>query len=210
MRAGRFAVGARRTSRPLPDHGIGANWTSDILEAPLAQIGKLDHDFAENLIVRRRRDADTTRFGDALKAGCDIDAVAKDVMGFDDYVADIYAYAKGETLVFSVANREVMDAFLPPRPRSEILPGARRQCFLRPGHHAARSRALQRPSGACSNARALSPRHCALDANSRRHRRPISPTTCVRPYLWAVAPWHANLFAPQLYDKIRCRAKKGS
>jgi len=111
MRAGRFAAGARRTSRPLPDHGIGANWTSDILEALLAQIGKLDRDLAKNLIVRRRRDADTTRFGDALKAGCDIDAVAKDVMGFDDYVADIYAYAKGDTLVFRVAYRELMGAF---------------------------------------------------------------------------------------------------
>jgi hypothetical protein len=88
----------------LRDHGIGANRTSDILEALLAQICKLDRDFAENLIVRR--------FRDALKTGCDIDAIAKNIMGFDDYVADINAYAKSEALVFSVANREVMDAFL--------------------------------------------------------------------------------------------------
>jgi hypothetical protein len=86
--------------------------TGDILEALLAHIFKLDRDFAENLIVRRRRDADTTRFRDALKTGCDIDAIAKNVMGFDDYVTDINANAKGETLVFSVANREIMDALL--------------------------------------------------------------------------------------------------
>jgi hypothetical protein len=98
-------------AHPGPPHRR-AHRTSDILEALLAQICKLDRDFAENLIARRRRNADTTRFGDALKTGCDIDAIAKNVMGFDDYVADINAYAKGETLVFSVANREVMDAFL--------------------------------------------------------------------------------------------------
>src|SRR5260370_39255758 len=80
----------------------------------------------------------------------------------------------------------------PPRPGSEILPGAHRQCFLRPGHHAARSTALQRPSGAWSNAHALAPRHCALDANSRRHRRLISPTICVRPDLAALAPWRTQ------------------
>jgi hypothetical protein len=97
---------------PRRDYRIGAYRASDILEALLAQIGKLNRDFAENLIVRRRRDADTTRFGDALKTGCDIDAIAKNVMGFDNYVADINAYAKGKTLVFPVANREVMDAFL--------------------------------------------------------------------------------------------------
>jgi hypothetical protein len=67
---------------------------------------------AQDLIVRRGRDAYTTRFGDTLKSRRDIDAVAKNVMGFDDYVADINAYAEGETLVVSVANREVMDAFL--------------------------------------------------------------------------------------------------
>jgi hypothetical protein len=33
-------------------------------------------------------------------------------MGFDDYVANINAYAKGEPLIFSVASREVTDALL--------------------------------------------------------------------------------------------------
>jgi hypothetical protein len=98
-------------AHPGPPHRR-AHRTSDILEALLAQICKLDRDFAENLIARRRRNADTTRFGDALKTGCDIDAIAKNVMGFDDYVADINAHTKSETLIFSVANREVVDAFL--------------------------------------------------------------------------------------------------
>jgi hypothetical protein len=112
MGAGRRAASARTLVKPIRDRRIGAHWTSDILEALLAQICKIDRDFAENLIVRRRRDADTTRFGDALKTGGDIDAIAKNVMGFDDYVADINAYAKGETHVISVANRELTDAFL--------------------------------------------------------------------------------------------------
>src|SRR5260370_29333308 len=102
MRAGRRGASPRTYTRPIRNHGICPYRTSDILEALLAQVDKLDRDFAEHLIVRRSRDADTTRFGDALKTSCDIDAVAKNVMGFDDYVPDIDAYAKGETLVFSV------------------------------------------------------------------------------------------------------------
>jgi hypothetical protein len=87
-----------------------------------------------------------------------------------------------------------------PRLHSEILRETRRRCFLRAGHHGARSTALQHPSEAWSNARALPPRHCALDANSPRHRRPISPTICVRPDLAASCTMaHANLFARQLY-----------
>jgi hypothetical protein len=103
------AVSAR-SSGPLRDHGIGAHRTSNVLEALLAQIDKLDRDFADNLFVSRSRDADAARFGDALKTGCDVDAIAKNVMRFNNYVADIDANAKGETLFVSVINCEVMDA----------------------------------------------------------------------------------------------------
>jgi hypothetical protein len=78
--------------------------------SPIARAA--NRDFAEYLIVRRSRDADTPRFGDTLETCCDIDAITKDVMSFNDNIADIDANAKGETLVFSVANRKVMDAFL--------------------------------------------------------------------------------------------------
>jgi hypothetical protein len=86
--------------------------TRNILEALLAHIGKLNRDFADNLFVSRSRDADATRFCDALKTSCDVDAIAKNVMGFDDYVANSNADTKDETFIFSVANREVMDALL--------------------------------------------------------------------------------------------------
>jgi hypothetical protein len=39
-------------AEPIPLHGIGTYRTSDILEVLLAQIGELDIDFAENLIMR--------------------------------------------------------------------------------------------------------------------------------------------------------------
>jgi len=106
MRAGRRGASAHTSTRPIRDHGINPHRANDILEALLAQIGKLDRDLAKNLIVRRRRDADTTRFGDAFKTGCYIDAVAKNVMGFDDYVADINAYTKGEALTGDVDGLE--------------------------------------------------------------------------------------------------------
>jgi hypothetical protein len=49
-------------------------------------------------------------------------------MGFDDYVADINAYTKGETLIFSVANREVVDALLELRCSPNRLDRAPKLC----------------------------------------------------------------------------------
>ena len=97
---------------PFRDHGIGAHRTSNILEALLAQIGELDRDLADNLFVSRRRNADAPRFGDAFKTGCNVDAIAKNVMRLNNNVADIDANAKGDALFVRVANREVMDALL--------------------------------------------------------------------------------------------------
>jgi hypothetical protein len=97
---------------PFRDHGVGTHRTGNILEVLLAQIGELDIDFATNLIIGRRRNADAARFGDTLKPCRNIDAVAENVMGFDDYVADIDTDAKGETLFVDVVNGEVMDTLL--------------------------------------------------------------------------------------------------
>ena len=68
---------------------VDAHGTIDVLEALLAQIGELNCDFAANLIIGRRREADAARFGDALKSCCDIDAVTKDVLTLDQNVSEI-------------------------------------------------------------------------------------------------------------------------
>ena len=80
MRAGASRAGALCPGQALPDHCIGPHRTGDVLEVLLAHIRELDPDFAENLIVSRRRDADAARFGDALKPRRNIDAVAKNVV----------------------------------------------------------------------------------------------------------------------------------
>jgi hypothetical protein len=81
MRRGKWAghrpANACASAGPIWEPGKDAHRPSDILEALLAQIDKLDRDFAENLIVSRSRDADATRFGDALKTGRNIYTVAK-------------------------------------------------------------------------------------------------------------------------------------
>ncbi len=76
----------------------------DVLEVLLAQIGELNPDLASDLIVGRRRDADAARFCDALKPRRNVDAVAKDVVGLDDYVADIDAHAESNAPVFHVTD----------------------------------------------------------------------------------------------------------
>ena len=52
----------------------------DILEILLAQIGKLNREFAADPIVGGRRDADAARFGNALKPGRNIDTVTENVV----------------------------------------------------------------------------------------------------------------------------------
>ena len=93
-----------RRARPVPHHGIGSHRTGDILEILLAQIGELDLDLAADLIVGRRRDADATGFCDALKPRRDVDAVPKNIVRLDNYVADIDADTEGNTLVFRITD----------------------------------------------------------------------------------------------------------
>jgi len=64
------------------------------------------------LIVGRRRDADAAGFCDALKSRRDVDAISKDVMGLDNYVADIDAHAQSNASVFRVTNCKFLDAGL--------------------------------------------------------------------------------------------------
>ena len=96
----------------IPDQGIGPHRAVDVLEVLLAQISELDPDLASDLIVGRRRDADAAGLCDALKPRRDVDAVAKDVMGLDDYVADIDAHAESNAAVFRVTNCKFLDAGL--------------------------------------------------------------------------------------------------
>jgi hypothetical protein len=57
---------------------IGTYRTGDVLESLLAKISEIDRDLAANLIVSGKRDADATRFGDALKPCSDVDTVPED------------------------------------------------------------------------------------------------------------------------------------
>jgi hypothetical protein len=96
----------------VADHCKCSDRTSDVLKFLLAQIGEPNRDLASNLIVGRRRDADATRFGDALKPCGDVDAVAKDVMRLNNYVADIDAHTESKTPVFHITDCKFMNAGL--------------------------------------------------------------------------------------------------
>ena len=107
-RGGESGLGCARCSlcrraRSIPDHGIGPDRAGDVFEVLLAQIGELNPDLASDLIVGRRRDADAAGFCDALKPCRNINAVSKDVMGLDDYVADIDAHTESNAPVFRVS-----------------------------------------------------------------------------------------------------------
>src|SRR5258708_6091268 len=85
---------------------VDAHWAVDVLQPLLAQIGELDLDLASNLIVRRRRDADTSRLSNALKPCSDVDTVPKNVIALDQDVAEVDPDPKQHTPV-------LRDAFVP-------------------------------------------------------------------------------------------------
>jgi len=77
----------------------------------------------------------------------------------------------------------------PPYGLSEIPPRIHRQCFWQCGRRAHQLPGRQRRSRELSVWRASPLRHYAWAASSQPRRRPISPTTCARPGLAALAPW---------------------
>src|SRR5258706_15880715 len=85
---------------------VDAHWAVDVLQPLLAQIGELDLDLASNLIVRRRRNADTSRLSNALKPRSDVDAVPEDVVALDQNVSKVDPDPEQHTPV-------LRDAFVP-------------------------------------------------------------------------------------------------
>jgi hypothetical protein len=77
-----------------------------------AQISELDVDLAADMIVNGEGNADAARFCDALKPRRDIDAISKDVMGLDDYVADVDTYTESNTPVLRLSRCKFLDAGL--------------------------------------------------------------------------------------------------
>ena len=102
------------------------DWSRNVLKSLLAQIDELDSDLSQNLIVGRRRDADTTRFCYALNPCSNIYAISKDVMRLDDYVADIDAHTESNAPIFRMVDCKVVDAGLELHGCSNRFDGARK------------------------------------------------------------------------------------
>jgi hypothetical protein len=68
---------------------IGAYRTGYVLEGLLAKISELDLDFAANLLISRRRDADAAGFGNALQPCCDVNTVTENIVALDQNFTEI-------------------------------------------------------------------------------------------------------------------------
>jgi hypothetical protein len=115
-----------RSAGPVRDHRISSDRKGNVLEILLAQIEELNRDLASNVIVGRRRDADAAGLCDALKPRRNVNAVSKDIMGLDDYVADIDAHAEGNTPVFNLTDGKFLDAGLELNSSSDRFDRARK------------------------------------------------------------------------------------
>src|SRR5262245_29887184 len=76
-------VARARTNR------IGTYWPRNVLEGLLAKISELNRDLSANVVMGRRRKANATRRGNALKPRRNVDAIAEDVLAFDQDVPKI-------------------------------------------------------------------------------------------------------------------------
>ena len=70
-------------------HAIDAQRPCDVLEARLADIGKLGPDLAAHLAEGIFRDPDPVGFGDAFETGGNVDAVAENIVSLDQHIADM-------------------------------------------------------------------------------------------------------------------------
>src|SRR5262249_28138364 len=91
-------VGERRAGYWLPGHprrtdAGDAPRPRNVLEALLAEIDNLDLDLPAHLPKGVFGDTNATGFGNAFKAGGDVDALTKDVVALDQHVADVDADA---------------------------------------------------------------------------------------------------------------------
>ena len=80
------------------------NRPGDILDAQLAEVFKRVGELIADLLVNRLREADAVWFGERLEARRDIDAIAINVLGLGDNVAEVDADPKPDALVVSYPN----------------------------------------------------------------------------------------------------------
>jgi hypothetical protein len=73
---------------------IDPNRTRYVFELLFTAVNKLGGDFPLNLSIGIIGDTDAPCLGNALKPGCYVHAVAKDVLAFDKHIAHVNADAK--------------------------------------------------------------------------------------------------------------------
>ena len=83
-RSWRFGRHLRRQVQPIDAHG-----TRDVLQTLLTGIDEVGRDLALHLPPSVLGNRDAASFSNALEPGRDVNAVAKDVLAFDDDVADV-------------------------------------------------------------------------------------------------------------------------
>jgi hypothetical protein len=90
---------------------VNAHWKLDVLELLLADILKSQVEPIADIVADRLRDGYPSGFGDTFEPGRDIDAVAKNIIVIDDYVAKVDADAEFDTAVFG--NPGIADRHIP-------------------------------------------------------------------------------------------------
>ena len=85
------ASGARPEASGVDPDGIDTHRPRDVLERLLSEVDEFRLDPPAHVLVRRARNGHATRFGDALQPRGDVDAVANDILAFNQHIAEMDA-----------------------------------------------------------------------------------------------------------------------
>ena len=80
-----------------------SDWPRDVLQHLVADVLEAHRQLVADVIPYRPRNNDSAGLGQSFEAGRNIDAIAKDVIGLDNDIAEVDADAEGDFLVGLIA-----------------------------------------------------------------------------------------------------------
>src|SRR6516225_1627719 len=81
-------------------HHVGVHRRGDALDVRLPHVPERVRQLVADLITNHPRDADAARLGQCFQSSREIDAVAENVVLFDDYVTQVDPNSEADALVF--------------------------------------------------------------------------------------------------------------
>ena len=92
--------GLGKTNSFSENDAIDTHWPRNVLDALLPHVLERDIELAGDLLVHHPASANPTRFRQGFEPSGYINTVAKDILRFDNYIAEVDPYSEADAFVF--------------------------------------------------------------------------------------------------------------